>query len=111
MSPDSAITWPMLATLFGILAPVLAGLWAIHGAVKKQFEQTNQKSEDRAVRTHQRIDQLREDIHETYTPREVHAAEVRRLDEAMHERDRQIEDLNGRLECPGPARRGRRAPS
>lgn len=100
--PDQAITWPALVAVIGTAGTVLTGLWAIYGAIKKQFDAASEAGEARAVRTHQRIDDLHRDMRENFTPRDVHAVEIRRLDEALHERDRQLSELAGRLHCPGP---------
>lgn len=102
--PDTPITWPALAAVIATAGTILAGLWAVYGQIKRQFEKTRTESEARAVRTHERIDDLRRDIRDHYTTRELHEATTRRLDEALHERDRQLADIAARLNCPGPAR-------
>ncbi len=98
---ENTVTWDAMASLIGTAAAIFSGLWAVYGAIKKQFDKASELGEDRARRTHARIDTLRDDIHEKYLPREVHAADMRRMDEAIGERDRQIEDLAERLNCPG----------
>lgn len=96
----NAITWDALGSVIATAATLLGGLWAVYGAIKRQFDKAAELGEDRARRTHQRIDNLREDIHETYLPREVHAADMRRLSDALEERDRLHADLAARLNCP-----------
>lgn len=98
--PEQAITWPALAAVIGTAGTVLAGLWAVYGAIKRQFEKAAEAGEQRAIRTHERIDKLGEHISQTYLPREVHKAEMRRVDDALRERERQLAELSARLQCP-----------
>lgn len=100
--PDQAITWPALAATIATLGTICAGMWAVYGAIKKQFDKAAKAGEARVVRTHQRIDEMHRDVRENFTPRDLHAVEIRRLDQALDERDRQLAELAGRLHCPGP---------
>ncbi|EME71379.1 hypothetical protein H261_03183 [Paramagnetospirillum caucaseum] len=104
---DGPITWSALASLIGAVGVICTGLWAVHGAIKREFQRAAELGERRTARTHDRIESLGSHISQTYLPLAVHAAEMRRVDEALEERDRQLEDLSARVPCPA-ARRPRR---
>ena len=74
-----------------IVTALIGGLWKLHSSLKKQFEQNSKQSEDRAIRTHQRIDtlctrteakfdELSKDVRENYIHKEYHTLEMKRID-------------------------------
>jgi len=104
--PDQPITWQMLTLVLGGIASIAAGAWALLGAMKKEFENTRKESNAGRQRLYDRVDDFGREIRETYTPRDLFHSELRRVGDALEERDRQIFDLSARVNagpCPlGP---------
>jgi len=108
--PETPITWQALGAVLVAVGIICGGLWTVYGAIKKQFDRAATLGEERTTRTHALIENLRAHIGATYVPLAVHASELRRLDDALEERDRQINDLAERMPCPAAVKR-RRSPT
>ncbi|HLN23836.1 MAG TPA: hypothetical protein VK558_07615 [Patescibacteria group bacterium] len=110
MPSDSPITWEALAAIVAALVAVGSGGWALLGALKKEFENTRRDSTAGRQRLYERMDAVLKEVRDSFIHRDVYHADMRRLDEALDERDRQINDLSGRINngCPvGSASQGK----
>lgn len=108
MDSAGGVTWQELAVIGAILSAVFTAAWYIFGAIKRQFETQTERfekqfaaqatqAEMRTLRTHERIEGLGKEMRETFVPRDLFHAEIRRFDDAIDERDRQINDMADRL--------------
>lgn len=98
------ITWEMLFVLIGAVVALGTLILNLHSAIKKQFEAMNMKSEDRSTRLHSRLEAFSVHVQSTYLPRDLAAAEIRRLDAAVEEQHRLINGVAERLSCPASNR-------
>ena len=87
------------AALTAIVAAI-TGVLSLTSSIRKQFDVSRKESEARAARTHARIDDMRAHMGENFVSIGAYAADQRRIDDALQERDRQMNDLNNRLNCP-----------
>ncbi len=108
MPPDQPVTWTAIAAIIASVGAIIGGLWAVYGAIKGQFEVTRAESESRAVRTHNRIEDLGKEVRDNFVHRDVFSAELRRVDDALAMRDRQHAELAARpAACPFVPHSGR----
>jgi hypothetical protein len=102
MTPESVQLEPIHLALT-VLSMVGGLVWATIGitrALKSDGEKTRADGEARAVRTHERIDDLRQHIDDKCVAKDVFHSELRRVDDALRERDQIHADLSSRLGCP-----------
>lgn len=95
---EGAITWPQLALFGGALATVIAGLWALWGAIRGEMQSTRKASEEGRARLYDKMDQFAVETRASFTPRELHAAEVRALQHSDTELTHQLNALSQRCE-------------
>lgn len=95
MSQDP-ITWQAVATIVGLMLTGLMLLVNIRG----QFRQAQEKSDERARRTYDKIDELRRESAENFVRKDVHAEQIRRVQDTAEEAHRTAADVAERLRCP-----------
>ncbi len=94
------VTWTLLLGLSGFGLTVLVSFATLIVAIGKKFDDANTASETRAAALHHRINDMDERMRHLYLPRETFASEIKRLDAAQDERDRQLAELSDRMSCP-----------
>ena len=108
MGDLGVITWRDMTVIGAAFSAVIPASWFIFHAIKKQFEKQTDRfdrefkeqatqAEERTRRTHDSIENLGREIRETFVPRDLFNVEIRRLDQALDERDRQMNDFADRL--------------
>lgn len=91
---------PILGAAATIGVAFVGGFVGFARSVGAKLDASNAASEARAVVTHQRIDDVRKHIDDKCVSKEVYAADLRRIDDALVERDRIHQELSNRLNCP-----------
>lgn len=105
--------WEAVISAVGIAATLgIAIIASLRGQTRDlgaqmqtEFAAMNQQSEGRFVRTHDRIERLERSVREEFITRREADANFARLSEGLAERDRQLEDLATRVECPNARKR------
>lgn len=87
-------------TAGGLILTIVGGQYVVMRNMKLDGDRTRKEGEDRAVRTHERLDNLRQHIDDKCVSKEVYHSDLRRLDDAIRERDQLHADLSSRLGCP-----------
>lgn len=105
--PQDLITWQAAATLVGLLftgamlAVNIRGQFrATQDQMDRKFSELDARSEERARRTHERIDRHRDEVALTYVRRDVYDADRRHDVGAAEEAVRIAQDVASRLNCP-----------
>ena len=105
--PQDPVTWQATATLVGLLftgALLLVNIRAQFRAAQEQidrrFAEAQTRSDERARRTYEKIDDLRDETARTYVRRDVYDADHRHDAGAAEEAMRMAQDVAGRLNCP-----------
>jgi len=91
----------IILTVLSMVGAVIWATWRFTRTIKSDGEKTRADGEARAVRTHERIDALRKHIDDKCVSKEVYNSDLRRLDDAIRERDQLHADLSSRLGCSG----------
>lgn len=95
MSHD-AITWQALS----VLLTLLIGFVSLMVSIRTQFKNAQDKSDERARRTYEKIEGLRGEIAQTYVRKDVYDVDRRLINQSLDENMRVTRDVARRLDCP-----------